>query len=99
MRSVIWTDDRGLRHHSLLREHEDDSMAPEGMPQDPPDVVNRIDWQQVAHDLHNQLVDRHLFTEADLQADRSGTLLTGAVLAALRRRVIMLYRQEKDQAR
>lgn len=97
MRSVFWTDEQGLRHHSLLRDHEDDSMATEGMPQDPPDVINGIDWHQVARDLHNQLVDRHLFSEEDIAADRSGTLLTGAVLSALRRRVILLYRRHERQ--
>lgn len=94
MRSVIWTDGQGLRHHSLVREHESDDMAPDGLPQDPPDVINGIDWLEVARTLHNQLVDRRLFTEQDLQADRSGTLLTGAVLAALRKNVILLYRRD-----
>ena len=97
MRSVFWTDEQGLKHHSLLRNHEDDSIASEGLHQDPPDVINGIDWHQVARDLHNQLVNRRLFSEEDIAADRSGTLLSGAVLSALRRRVILLYRRHEQR--
>lgn len=98
MRSVYWTDEQGLKHHSLLRDHEDDSMAPDGLNQDPPDVINGIDWHQVARDLHNQLVERRLFSEEDITADRSGTLLTGAVLSSLRRQVVLLYRRHERNA-
>ena len=60
---------------------------------DPPDVIHKINWEGVAVDLHNELVRRGLFERQDVI--RGQNQLTSAILAALRKRVKNLYREEK----
>lgn len=93
MKEVLWTDEQGLKHRSLLREHDLDELAPQGILKDPPDVLRGINWEQVAKDLHNQLVDRGLWSWDAVQAQQNG--VTGAVLAALKKRIVDLYRREQ----
>jgi hypothetical protein len=92
MKVVIWQDSSGLKHRSLLRNHDStDTTTLAKHISDPPDVVGRIDWEQVARALHNQLVERGLFTWDDVQAQSQG--LPGAILSALRLEVTKLYRE------
>lgn len=92
MRAVLWTDPRtGKRHRSFIRETDPDSFAPKGVPGDPPDVFS-LNWETLMTDLHNELVDRGLFTSDDLQ--RSTSDLTGAILTVFRTHLIRLYRKD-----
>jgi len=90
MRKVIWTDEMGRKHRSYVRDADPDDMAPEGFLQDPPDVVNGIDWHKAAITLHNQLLERELFTRQDIEGNPNS--FTGAIFATLRRDLITLYR-------
>ena len=92
MKAVIWTDDDGIKHRSFITEDMTDSEAPSGYVSDPPDVINEINWQEVAKDLQNNLVDRGLFTYRQMRTSQNG--LSGAVLAALKRKVAELYRRK-----
>ena len=90
MRVTIWTDRKGVMHRSVLtKETRRDN---EGFLVDPPDVIHGINWEDVAKDLHNQLVQRGLFERQDIIQGQNQ--LTGAILAALRKRVKQLYREE-----
>jgi len=89
VRYVIWTDERGYQHRSLVRDNDPDTMAPQGIPSDPPDL-SKIDWALVEKALHNSLVDRGLFTWDDVQ--RSGDSLRGVINSVLKRELITLYR-------
>jgi len=93
MKLVQWKDARGFFHLSLLRKDDPNSDAPQGLPQDPPDL-SAIDWNAVRRDLHNELVVRRLITLEDITRSQSG--LTAAILTALRQRVVALYRSAKD---
>ena len=87
----IWTDEKGVMHRSALTK---ESLEPwEGFLVDPPDVIHKIDWDGVAKDLHNQLVQRGLFERHDVLQGQNQ--LTSAILSALRKRVKRLYREEK----
>ena len=92
MKEVVWIDDDGIKHRSFITEAMTDSDAPLGYISDPPDVINEIDWREVARDLQNNLVDRGLFTYRQMRTSQNG--LSGAVLAALKRKVIELYRRK-----
>ena len=89
MRQVTWTDDRGYKHRSLVRDDDPDEMAPQGILQDPPSLEN-IDWEGVKKDLHNQLVDLGISSWRDVQEIRG---LRGAILSAMKRRLVYLYRE------
>lgn len=89
MREVIWTDEDGYRHRSLVRNEDTDDEAPYGIRKDPPDV-GRIDWAGVRRDLHNALVDGGICSWRDVQ--KLGGL-RGAILSALKRRLVALYRE------
>ena len=93
MKPVHWTDENGYKHLSFLRDDDPDELAPSRLLQDPPDVVHEINWDAVQRELHNQLVNRGLFSWDDVQRSKDG--ITGAVLACLRRRVIELYNNRR----
>jgi len=91
MRLVVTTDKGGYLRAALVRDGDPDSMAERGVPFAPPDL-NEVDWEGVKRDLHNTLVEQHLFTWADVQRAQSG--VASAVRACLHRRVIELYKQK-----
>lgn len=92
MRLVDWTDQRGWKHRSLVRDGDSDDMAPQGILRDPPNLDN-IDWEAVKQDLHNALAASGLFTWADVQNRGAEDGLRGAILSAVRKRLINLYRE------
>lgn len=96
MKLVQWTDKRGYKHLSLLRDGDPDKMAPAGISRDPPDI-NALDWAQIKRDLHNLLVDLHLTSWRDVQGSKAS--ITSAVLGALRRPVCELYKMKEVKAR
>jgi hypothetical protein len=90
LREVTWEDASGKKHKSLIRDNDPDDVAIEGkgLSQDPPDIES-INWEDVKRDLHNQLFNRGLITKNDVMKQQNG--ITGAILAALKRRVLDLY--------
>lgn len=90
MKIVIWTDDKGIKHRSILQEHQVETRPEEGYVSDVPDIFS-LDWEQIKKELHNALTDRKLFTYEDVVHSQNG--ITGAVLLALRKRVKDLYRR------
>lgn len=92
MRFVIWEDEQGLRHRSVIRDDDPDELAEKCIPQDPPDI-NDLDWDEIKRDLHNALVSRGLFNYDDLIHSQNG--VTGAIMTALRSRLIALYKQRR----
>lgn len=90
MRKVEWVDSYGYRRASLLRDDDPDEIRESGVLVGPPNL-DRLDWDEIKRDLHNELFKRGLFTWHDVQARQTG--VKGAVLAVLRKRVAMLYRE------
>lgn len=91
MKIVEWEED-GRKHRAKVRDDDSPQVAVEGngVSLDPPDI-DLIDWEQVKRDLHNQLLERGLITHTDVEEQQNG--VTGAVLAALRPKVLTLYRR------
>ena len=88
MREVVWTDARGYRQLSLLRDDMTDDQFLRGIPIALVDVAD-VDWSAVQRELHNELVERRLLTWEDVQ-NKGG--LRGAVQTVLRREVIRLMK-------
>jgi len=93
MRIVDWIDDKGYKRRSLVRDKDPDSSARFGIPQGPPSL-DELDWKAIKRDLHNQLMDRGLHTYQDVTKQQNG--VTGSVLAAVRKPLILLYRKRRD---
>jgi hypothetical protein len=95
MRAVIWTDENGYLHRSLIRDDDQDYRAAEvGIPTEPPDVCLldysglEIDVDEFQKALHNQLVRLGLITWKDVQRSQNG--VTRAIMAAGKDRKILL---------
>ena len=91
MRLVQWTDSEGYVRQSFIKDDDPDDMAEKGIRHEPPEL-DRIDWEAVQRDLHNDLVNRGLISWADVQAQQN--TLEPAILAVLKRRLIALYREK-----
>ncbi len=89
MRIVTWEDKDGWLRVSMVRDSDPDEAAPQGIPQNPPDLT-LIAWEDVCKEINNTLVRRGALTWNDVQ--RGQTAITDAVTSAIRRRIVMLYR-------
>ncbi len=94
MKRVIWTDRIGWKRAALLRDDDPETMAESGIPLRPPDL-NEVDWEAVKRDVNNQLVEQGIYTWADVQREQNA--VTSAILAALRGRIVRLYRDNGRQ--
>lgn len=94
MRKVKWTDENGWKHISKVKKDDPDDMAPFGLSLDPPNV-NQIDWDEVKKNLHNALVNLELSDWRDVQKHQDS--IRSAVLSALKRPVIALYRIAEER--
>lgn len=95
MKLVRWTDERGFYQLSWLRDEDPDDLAPSGLPAQRPDV-ELLDWEAIKRDLHNALIKNGLLSEKDLRAGNAQERLKGAILSAMRRQVISIYREGKN---
>lgn len=91
MKQVIWSDEKGYKHISLLRDQDPDTMAPQGILCDPPDV-NELDWETIKKELHNLLVDRGFTNYKSL--NKPG--LNNTILVPVRNRLIALFRMKEE---
>jgi len=94
LRAVIWTDRAGYRRRSLVRDEDPDDAAAQGLPSEPPNV-ERIDWDDVKRDIHNQLMDAGMVTWLDVQ--RGQNKLAAIVKSVVLRRVVALYREPEQK--
>lgn len=93
MKLVRWTDEKGFVRRAWLRDGDPDSMGPQGIPYDPPDL-DRLDWEEIKRELHNLFVANGLVTWDDVQREQNA--ITSALRTVVLRRIISLYRQEED---
>lgn len=103
MRLVLWKDEQGYMHRTLVLDSQADQDVDRGIPQDPPrldltdDILALIEkaglelWE-FRRDLHNELVCRRLLDWNDVQRQQNG--LYGALRYALRG----IEKKEQDTA-
>lgn len=60
-----------------------------GIPELPPDL-NRLDWEEIKRELHNQFTQEGFTTWQDVQ--RRQDVFQGIVLAVVRNKIINLYK-------
>lgn len=93
MRLVEWIDPDGYKHLSWLKDSQPDSAAPNGLQADPPDI-NRLDWEEIKREIHNQMVEQRLTTWLDVQKRQNA--ISGIVLGVVRKPIVALYRSTED---
>jgi len=89
MREIQWTDEHGFKKCSLIRDNDPDEYAPYGIPTMPPDVA--IILEEAKLEIHNNLVERKLFTWRDVQVAQNA--ITAIVNQAVRNKIIILYKE------
>lgn len=94
MKLVQWTDKDGFRRQSLIRNSDPDSAAPNGIPQDPPDL-GQLDWPAITKEMHNLFIDRGLITWRDVQASHNG--VSAVIQTVLKRRIVELFKQQEAE--
>ena len=90
MRKVVWTDRRGWKKVSLVRDTDPDTAAPQGLPAGPPDL-SEVDCQEVLKEINNRLVDDGLLEIRDLS--RQPHAITQAIRAAMLGRIVSAYKR------
>lgn len=91
MRLVTWYDDDGFKRQAYVRDNDPDEAGPKsGIKHEPPDM-RALDYDEIARDLNNLLVERGIITWADVQ--KNDNALLNAVKTVMKRRIIALYRQ------
>lgn len=94
MKLVDWTDGRGWKRKSYIRDHDAETRAASGVPAGPPDI-DSLDWNEIKRQINDFLVTNNLLTWDAVQHSTLG--LNGAT-AILKRHLTVLYRAD-DQAR
>jgi len=92
MKALHWIDDNGYGRVSIVRDEDGELEASSGLQRGPPDITT-LDWENVVKDLHNALVSRSLFTYKDVIKSKNG--VSSAIISALRRKVVTLYKQQR----
>ncbi len=91
MRLVTWYDEDGFLRQAYGRNEDPDEIVQEsGIRHEPPDV-RQLDWDELAKELNNLLIERGLITWMDVQKQQDALINT--VKTVMKRKLIALYRQ------
>lgn len=92
MKKIIWTDDKGKKNCSLLRDNDPVAVAQYGIPQNPPDISGIL--ERAKTDLHNALVEKDLLTWNDVQKNEN--MITILINRIIRNPIIREYRNQNE---
>jgi hypothetical protein len=92
MRTVIVVDRFGYKRAYLCTDDMSDDEAEQGIPQTPPDL-DLIEWEEVKKQLNNILVDRGIFTYADVC--KAQNAISSACKSVMKNRIVNLYRNRE----
>jgi hypothetical protein len=91
MKKVIWKDSHGWSRCSLIRDNDSESSAPQGIPQELPPISEIL--RDAEMELNNELVERGLFTYADVVRSQNG--ITAAIVQVFRNKLLNAYKQKE----
>lgn len=92
MKLLTYTDSDGFTYQSLVRDNDTDPSI--GLIQSPPDL-RQLDWDAIARNIHNALLERELLTIQDVQI-RSAEF-NQIILAKVGKRIFALYQQQEQE--
>jgi len=87
MKEVIYKDQDGRLHRSLLRDTDSDNLAREGIPSDPPNIEDILEEAKI--ELHNELVKRGLYDT--IAVERNAGALSSAVKKCITNKIVRKY--------
>lgn len=90
IKRVTYTDEHGWKRCSLVRESDGESEGKYGIPIGPPDL-GRLNWDDIAKEINNTLVDMGVVDWPAFQANPQGVT---SAMNAVKRAIHNLYRQE-----
>jgi hypothetical protein len=96
LKAVIWVDENKRKRRSLIKDTDDPSMARYGIPAEPPDIVNCLDWTALQDALQDVLIDQELLTWADVQHNQAGLQ---AAINVFKRALISLYKLQEHETK
>lgn len=91
MKKVTFTDGNGYNHNSIIRDNDTDPTL--GIIQSPPDL-RQLDWDEMARNIHNALLERGLLTIKDVQVRNNE--FNQIILAKVGKKIFALYQQENE---
>lgn len=95
MKKVEWWE-KGVRRAKVGRDADSDEAIKEyGIPNEPPDVVGRLDWVELSKALYNRLMETGMLTWQDVQKSPGQKGVTSAILTVFRRPIIELYKERE----
>ena len=93
MKIVIYKDNDGRLHRSLIRDTDPESTAPEGLPLDPPMIDDILEEAKIC--LHNELVVRNICDLSTLRKDMSA--LSSAVKKCITKNIVNRYHESDNK--
>lgn len=94
MKLVTVSDNKGWLKAYWVKDTDADVRF--GIPVNPPDI-NKLDWDEIKKEIHNQLVERNLTTWQDVQREQSA--ITSIVNSVVRNRIIQLYKIAESEVK
>lgn len=92
MQVLFWTDERGRKHRSLVRDGDTDGRV--GIPLDPPDV-DELDWELIKTQLHNHFVEHGLYDWSDVQLKQDA--ISNTIRAVLKPPLVGLFKKRSKK--
>jgi hypothetical protein len=96
MRTVIIIDRFGYKRAYLCTDDMSDEEAEQGIPRTLPDL-DLIEWEEVKKQLNNMLVDRGIFTLADVYNAQNA--VSSTCRSVLKNRIVNLYRNRNREVK
>lgn len=94
LKVVNWVDENGRKRRSLIKDTDGLEMARYGIPAEPPDITNCLDWTDIQNAVQDVLIDQELLTWADVQRNQAGLQ---AAINVFKRALISLYRAQENE--
>jgi hypothetical protein len=92
MKYIVYTDSDGYTRRVLVKDDDDETKAPYGIPAGPPDMRS-LDWDGVARTINNVLADMEVFTWDDWQKNPGAA---NASLNIVKHALIAIFREEHN---
>lgn len=93
MKIVAYIDNDGWKRRALIKDDMRLEQAYQGIPRNPPDV-SQLDCEEILRELNNLLVDRGLFTVADL--NKNPNSLRNVIEMVLHPKIMNLYKNHHE---
>jgi len=93
MKAVVYKDENGWLRRSLVLDTMSALEGQKGVPDNPPDIAE-LDWNEIAKELNNLLIERNLISVKDLRGQGINHL-HNAVQVVVTKKIVELYKSKE----